>query len=109
MGAKEKGIIDLMNTQKVKKIDRRDLSNVFKDIEDEAKINLLNNWIERLRTCAREDCIFPLAGQDFMRCDICHEGVCALTISTRQGKHLCKPCLRKFNNGDIDIIDKEAK
>jgi len=65
MGAKEKGIIDLMNTQKVKKIDRRDLSNVFKDIEDEAKINLLNNWIERLRTCAREDCIFPLAGQDF--------------------------------------------
>jgi len=29
MGAKEKGIIDLMNTQKVQKIDRQDLSNVF--------------------------------------------------------------------------------
>lgn len=31
----------------------------------EGKIELLNNWIDRLKTVKREDCIFPLAGQEF--------------------------------------------
>ena len=37
MNAKEKGVIDLMNTQQIQKISRRDLYTVFDKISYEAK------------------------------------------------------------------------